>query len=115
MNNHGIRQYTMVSVVILHNHGIILAVNAYFTAQKSWENRGKIGAIPRFRRPRGMDILSDRARAARKAPEQVADGFVVRGPSGQTAFEIAKQTPLLQTLESDLKRNRCMKNFLSFW
>lgn len=54
-----------------------------------------------FRRPRGMDILSDRARAARKAPEPLADGFVVRGPSGQTAFEIAKQTPLLQTLDSE--------------
>lgn len=54
-----------------------------------------------FRRPRGMDILSDRARAARKPPEQLADGFVVRGPTGQTAYEIAKQTPLLQTLDGE--------------
>ena len=60
---------------------------------------------PRFRRPRGMDILSDRARAARKPVEQLADGFVVRGPTGQTAYEIAKQTPLLQTLDGDLEND----------
>lgn len=54
-----------------------------------------------FRRPRGMDILSDRARATRKPPEPLADGFVVRGPTGQTASEIATQTPLLQTLDSE--------------
>ena len=79
--------------------------------KKTWENRGKIvgkfNPWPfRFRRPRGMDILSDRARAARKPPEALADGFVVRGPTGQTAYEIATQTPLLQTLDSDLGTNR---------
>ena len=54
-----------------------------------------------FRRPRGMDVLSERAKAARKPQEPLADGFVKRGPTGLTAAEIAKKTPNLQTLDNE--------------
>lgn len=54
-----------------------------------------------FRRPRGMDVLSERAKAARKPQEPLADGFVKRGPTGLTAAEIAKKTPSLQTLDNE--------------
>ena len=54
-----------------------------------------------FRRPRGMDVLSERAKAVRKPQEPLADGFVKRGPTGLTAAEIAKKTPSLQTLDNE--------------
>ena len=54
-----------------------------------------------FRRPRGMDVLSERAKALRKPQEPLADGFVKRGPTGLTAAEIAKKTPSLQTLDNE--------------
>ena len=52
-----------------------------------------------FRRPRGMDVICDQARAARKPPQRVADGFLSKGPNGQTPYQIAMDVPLLQKLE----------------
>ena len=52
-----------------------------------------------FRRPRGMDIISEHARSTRKPPAIVADGFLSKGPNGQTPYQIALEVPLLQKLE----------------
>lgn len=54
-----------------------------------------------FRRPRGMDVLSERARVARKPAPPVADGFVQQGPTSQTPFEIAQQSSVLQKLDNE--------------
>jgi len=52
-----------------------------------------------FRRPRGMDIICEQARSARKPPVRVAEGFLSKGRSGQTPYEIALGVSLLQKLE----------------
>ena len=43
--------------------------------------------------------MCDQARCARKPPARVADGFLSKGPTGQTPYQIALEVPLLQKLE----------------
>mmetsp|Transcript_8027 Transcript_8027/g.18710 ORF Transcript_8027/g.18710 Transcript_8027/m.18710 type:complete len:902 (+) Transcript_8027:29-2734(+) len=52
-----------------------------------------------FRRPRGMDVICEQARVARKPPARIASGFVSKGPSGQTAHDIVKDVPLIKQIE----------------
>ena len=46
-----------------------------------------------------MDIICEQARSARKPPVRVAEGFLSKGRSGQTPYEIALGVSLLQKLE----------------
>lgn len=55
-----------------------------------------------FRRPRGMDVLHERARRLRRVLPATAEGFLETGPTQQTPYDIALQCPVLQKMEEEL-------------